>query len=124
MILAGLKPETIMEIASRAISFWTYQVKRIYIISFYFIFSLFIEKKKASFEISVLLKVMLSCSARDKKTQDILRLIRFLVLLFLFVLITQARLCFRVMAVTYTDVDLNLKCLPQISRLTVSRLHP
>ena len=90
---------------------------------FYF-FSLY-RKKKASFEISVLLKVMLSCSARDKKTQDILRLIRYLVLLlFLFVLITQARLCFRVMAVTYTDVDLNLKCLPQISRLTVSRLHP
>ena len=66
---------------------------------------------------------MLSCSARDKKTQDILRLL-LLLLLFLFVLITQARLCFRVMAVTYTDVGLNLKCLPQISRLTVSRLHP
>jgi len=28
MILAGLKPETIMEIASRAISFWTYQAQQ------------------------------------------------------------------------------------------------
>ena len=27
MILAGLKPEIIMEIAARAIAFWTYQVK-------------------------------------------------------------------------------------------------
>lgn len=27
MILAGLKPEIIMEIASRAIAFWTYQVR-------------------------------------------------------------------------------------------------
>lgn len=30
MILAGLKPEIIMEIASRAIAFWTYQVSIIH----------------------------------------------------------------------------------------------
>ena len=40
----------------------------------------------------------------------------FLFYYYLFILITQARLCFRMMAVIYTDVGLYLKCLPQISR--------
>ena len=34
----------------------------------------------------------------------------------LFILITHARLCFHMMAVTYTDVGLHLDCVPQISR--------
>ena len=39
-----------------------------------------------------------------------------LIWLLLFILITQARLSFRMMAVIYTDVCLHLECLPQVSR--------
>ena len=32
MVLAGQRPETVIEITSRALSFWTYQVNVLYII--------------------------------------------------------------------------------------------
>ena len=40
----------------------------------------------------------------------------YLFIILLFILITQASLCFCMMAVIYTDVGLHLECLPQISR--------
>ena len=41
---------------------------------------------------------------------------RFIYYLFYLFLITQARLCFRMMAVIYTDVGQPLECFSQISR--------
>ena len=43
MILAGLKPEIIMEIASRAIAFWTYQVRnKMHMLKFVFFFHFYV----------------------------------------------------------------------------------
>ena len=70
-----------------------------------------------------ILSVPSSCSKDILKVSFIfslpfllLRLLFILLFFYLFISITQARLRFHMMAVIYTDMGLNLECLPQISR--------